>query len=794
MQILEDKEEIKIYFESYLASQFTNRGLLLFVGSGFTRDCKTKYHKIVPTVEEVIKLMVDLIIEHTEDVERDDFGGQNLQAISVYFFKWVPKNVVNKFLKEYFTGVSLNEPKHKFINLNWPFIYTLNIDDAIEKNSKYEKVNPYKALNSRDLLSEKVFKLHGDASHEITYKDDESIIFSSGQYIRSLVENSSILSYFQEDYISKNFLFVGSSLENEIDLEFIIKKNEIKNPDIVVDRIFITTSKPKKIKLSQLEDFGINKILIFENYEDFYNLANTTLNIELSTINEELNKYCNLTFTVSNELSFNKGFLVGNKEIDVKNAENIILPRFITNRTLLREVISDFENARLNVVVGRRLSGKTFFGLELVINIKNKPTYFFPSSISLDLDQIQKLLEVKNSIIIFDTFAIDYDGIKYLSDSKSLLEERNNSVLILINATDRILLSIPNSNVSEFKIYELPNQFDNTELNSANNEISKLGLLNFQKNTIIDNIIYFKENYFSEFNLEVAKIVSNLNNNDILILILAATFGRVYSITFRAIGIGVNEIQSLIDKIGPYIEFEYSLDVLELTKHSSFKTLTNSKSYLFHLLGHYVSVQKNLKIVAEQVFYIVERLIKDKRFNSTYKNLIVFDNLNQIFLRRQGGVINLIFLIYEKLESLLYLEQHYWIQRAKSIYYLKREDSSQLINALTYAQKVYYDSNGNTKLELQASLLIAMIKGRLANLHNFENVNYNQESIIWYYRALQENSYNENFVENVINKAIVDKKRNDLYSLCQHLLKDEGKVSQALRIKKLFLIKKILNK
>ena len=57
------------------------------------------------------------------------------------------KEEQRKYLRDNFTKVELNEEKKKFLEIKWPYVYTLNIDDAIERNSGYENVvYPYRKI------------------------------------------------------------------------------------------------------------------------------------------------------------------------------------------------------------------------------------------------------------------------------------------------------------------------------------------------------------------------------------------------------------------------------------------------------------------------------------------------------------------------------------------------------------------------------------------------------------------------------------------------------------------------
>lgn len=71
-----------------------------------------------------------------------------------------------------------------------------------------------------------MYKLHGDASFEAKYidsPDEENIIFSNSQYLKSISSdrNIYILNYLKSDLSGKVILFIGCSLNDESDLKYV---------------------------------------------------------------------------------------------------------------------------------------------------------------------------------------------------------------------------------------------------------------------------------------------------------------------------------------------------------------------------------------------------------------------------------------------------------------------------------------------------------------------------------------------------------------------------------------------
>lgn len=794
MRIIDIEDDLNEFIHSELVEYYKNKKLILFIGSGFTKGERTKY-KAVPDVDETIELMKNLICKFQTQISISELENLKLQELSDYFFRFVPRNEVNKFLNDYFVNVELCNSKREFVNLDWQSIYTLNIDDAIERNSKFSEILPYKKLN-RDFLNENVFKLHGDAKYETIYAEEQTIIFSSQQYIKSLIHNTSILSCFNEDYLSKNIIFIGCGLKNEIDINYIIEKSDIKSAKNSVERIYITLEKPNFLKSSDLENFGVTTILVVEDYQSFYQkIVDSFQNIEFD-IYENIDKFKNVIIEKNKDKSYSIDFLSGTKELILNNS-NIAIPAIFTERTVTKSILKSVLNSCFTLIIGKRVSGKTFVCTDIIDKTKNKSTYFFPSNISISDNDLDQLLKQNNIIVVFDTNSLTYENLAYLFDKRSLINSSNIHVLIALNSSDRLLMSIPYANDEECEIFEINSIFNPNEIVSFNENVNRFGFISFNaKKNILENVYNYRDIYKKDLNNELENIAIKLNDIDLKVLILSASNDKVYSSIYRLLKIKPKELDRILSKIanGSIIEKEYDIANIESFQHASYKTIINSKSYVFSLLGTYVTVQRgSIAILTDIITELVVSLLKDIRFENTYKNIISFDNLNQIFQKKEGGVINLIFHVYEKLEPFLYEENHFWTQRAKSIYHLKREDKKHLEEAVIYAKKPYYDSKAGSRLQLHSSLLISMLYGRIVNVDNYKDVGLLKESINWYYIALQENSTNDKVINNFLDKAKYNKTHNDFSSLCKHLIGYNIQFDKKTDEMKSYLVNRLLN-
>lgn len=125
------------------------------------------------------------------------------------FYK-LPDNIKHPFFENYFTKVNLPSIQQEFLKFDWPYAYTLNVDDGIEQTKEFKEVLPYKSLKRPNTTTKLLYKLHGDAFREIAYEGEESIVFSSDQYLQSITDkrNKDFLTNLTNDFSFKNMIFI----------------------------------------------------------------------------------------------------------------------------------------------------------------------------------------------------------------------------------------------------------------------------------------------------------------------------------------------------------------------------------------------------------------------------------------------------------------------------------------------------------------------------------------------------------------------------------------------------------
>jgi hypothetical protein len=770
MKILKTPEEITNYIQNNIVRYYKTRSLFPFLGAGFTKGLSSRKGQ-VPDGTKTGNLMKDLIAERLGGMTPQLENLKDFDKIAGFFYKTVAKDQIVDFIAENFTHVRLDPIRTDFINLDWPYIYTLNIDDGIEKASSFTPVLPNKPLNKKYLPQLPLFKLHGDAQDEITYiKRDEGLIFSRRQYLKSLTDNQDLLNIFFEDFTGKNCILIGCSLDNELDLEYLFANNKGGVP-AQTDKIYVTSQEPDSLKKISLNDFGINVCLIIQNYTKFYQELNEALkDAEISDQNV-FAKYLIKEFSVNSEVEYNKSIGCGEDGI-ILTPNKINLPSIFIRRGAISRIQDLLSKENLVFIVGRRVSGKTFIGYELARTFRNENVYLFPSYETLDSNLVDSLKDLQNSIIIFDTDTISASDIEEIYYQIENFKARNIRFIFMINSSDRLMLSVPYTRVIDGEIEELSHFFTNQEISEIGRLQSQLGLAKYEQGkNILTNIIRYKRIYRT-INQHLDKLVKEFDERTLKVYILNAVFDKIYSSLYRALRLDYDNLKYIIDHSDKALEFEFQLTDIERGQHANYKVITNSQTVLFSALGRYIFRGKDHPNQAAQiVVQIVTQLKPFDSFRTYWKSLVSFDNLNQIFYEpTRGGALNLIFLIYDKLEPVLYEDTHYWLQRGKSIFHLKKNDTSWLVKAIEYTKKPYFDSPEGSRFKSTSSFQIAMIYCRICAIQKFANNTYLNECVDWLFISLKTNEHNHRIINNFLDDARLKKGKNDFYSLCSYLL------------------------
>jgi len=721
-----------------MAKLFYEEKLIPVFGSGFTQGCYSKGGQ-VPNSKETIEKMKEFICR----IKKIDLGDADFNKISDRFFAIVPKTEQLEFLRDYFTGVNISGYRSDFIELPWPYIYTLNIDDGIENTGCYTPMLPYKNANVFNKSIKILYKLHGDALHEVKYKDEPNIVFSVNQYIESLTakENATIINSITSDYKQKTLLFIGCSLSNEPDLRYVYT-NVKADISLNILRCVVRTKKLTVEDEMDLEDYGINTVILADDYELFYRDFKKEYEKLKSKDTSSLYRFINPKHKdVSNDKKLTINYFSGQNifseddNIFYKSGMQII-------RTCTEEIEEQLKTKNSVVIRGRRFSGKSFILSSLIERYAKYSVLFFPSSSSIDEDVLQIMFKnYKDAFFFFDSNSLNEYAYHFIANSEELLSENSNKLLVAINSNDSYLFDSLKA-----EMIHIPPFFDDEELSALKPLSDKFGLIRRKnKKTNIDYLKELSEKQkinFSIFN----KLPKCYSKEEKVLLVLLSAKDKLYFSDINALNIRFKDVDVLINRLNGIVE-KVPVTKGEKSRHSTEKLVHNSKYYLLSILR-----QLTFDEIIESIEYIVSHLVNDTARKRLYVETVLFDTLNQLFGYKQGAG-ELIFKIYNSLEPYLNQDMDYWLQRAKSIYRIRPDSYDDLLDAYKYAKKALDD--GNVRLEAKSALTTSLICCLLAKLvkEDDERFSYEIEAIHCSDMAINSDyfSYNHGNLKDALN-------------------------------------------
>ena len=671
-------QEMMPLFKSLIKSAI----LIPIIGSGFSCDCRAS-KGYVPNGPQMKSEMIKRILE-TEDEEKESLEQYSFQQIARYYNNFVSKEVRKKYLLDCFTKVKLSPLLCSFLNLPWKYLYTLNIDDAIEGNSDFYVLEPHRRLDTRVKEDGRVvFKIHGDAKNMALLDDDESFsVFDTDQYIVSLEKNKSILDQLKQDYIDKNLLFIGCSLQNELDLLHVFSKIYDNEKYCKTDRFYVSDKKLSKFQLLDLEKYGITKVVYVDSYDNFYESL-SLLDEELKYKSEdELVQFKNIPIEVLDFISENnKDYILNGKNPFDKKKGKIVLLYYFIKREIGNKILEQIDYYPLQIVYGKRISGKTYLLLDILRGIADRDRYYFNSRERIGKNNIDYLLSKNNAAVIIDTHVLNEDDLNYIIkyDLKTLMQKNIRIILVsdVSKKSDALALSNANQNPL-IKIYYLENKFrEGEEIESLKEKMSSCNLLYFSATkTLLDNLILIQEKIgksnqvlFRNFRVEPK------NYLHIVYLLLLANYGKVTSADLIKFCLR-SEPYELMPKLESAVEEDYRYMITaSIYDNSYYQIVCNAQSWLLGYLSKIALNPNYFESIVKAFYYIVLKLFDEK--NDPQKNkklfkLIKFDNINMLLggVRKRGTsavIRKLIQDIYAELKPILSNEYQFNHQQAKCL-------------------------------------------------------------------------------------------------------------------------------
>ncbi|WP_414502033.1 SIR2 family protein [Zymobacter sp. IVIA_5232.4 C2] len=656
---------------SMLATFFGENTLIPIIGAGFTQGEKTGLNSTVPSGDVFREIMCDAIVENKKygEREREKIINKSFSDLSQMFFDdaWVDINIRKKILEERFENVTINEIKRSFLrDVAWPYIYTLNVDDAIEKCSDYIPVLPYDSSLSQDSRYKKtLYKIHGDISYELRHNVSR-LVFKKSDYLASIDTNRTMLNFLSLDFKEKNIIYIGCSLDDEVDISFVSAKQDLVNYNIT-NRIFFLDEKPDEIDEQDYIAKGINTIILYDKkeYGQIYSLIKKAY--AKSEIDApELEPFCFDCTKLGDSYDDNKDYLVSgvSKINNREDFDNKIIPYFYGNRDIESDVLDSIKEFNVIFLIGPRISGKTLLSYSLLSRLKDRRKYAVGSSQRISESSFRKLLCQENSVILLDSHSVENNIINLIKREKNSFNEKNLKLIICIDSNSEEFRLWGMDDDKDVCAYRVKNNISLPEVEKINEKSIKVHLPTFNEGKYLIEKIFNVFEIIGEVNL-----IKNIPLDEKLYFLLCILATK-HSVTGQEIvfaGYDLDEIKAIAKENTPFLDMQ-KISKAERVDHTTFKIVTYASSWVVAVLNEFY-INKGKAWCVDTLIKFLGRLYnKDKRLATQIR---MFDNLNYMFRKGRGnsnGVGGLIIDVYDKLQSIEGRNPQFYVQKSKAYY------------------------------------------------------------------------------------------------------------------------------
>ena len=759
---------------SMFETMFRQRNLVPVLGAGFSKGSPTENGK-VPDGSEFASSMLACLKDHAGP-DAESLSNKAFAEIAEYFLnpEFVPTDKAKEIIKKNFIGVRLDPIRRAFLNSPWPYIYTLNIDDAIEANSFFRnKVVPNRVISETAKSLPCVYKVHGDAAEELLYDEPSKIIFSTGQYVRSLATNASMLNSLKTDLTEQNTLFVGCGLSSEIDLLFALAEYHGTFPE-GRRSIYVSEEMPNRFELSKLAAHGINTILLVSDYDLFYSQLSywgRQASPAAGSIRKPLLVTAENLRRIGMDRISNISFLL--RDPDSHRIAGAELPAYHARRDIEDAILRIAGAESLMLIRGRRFSGRTLLLRSLALMAKSKEVYYVDSDTRVSEDMLKELVDSDNSLLLFDTNSLTPDTAYSLAKAKSKLAEKHSCAIIAVNRTEPDIVGALVRQVNDRADFELDARFSAQECLDLNQRMDSLGMLRFDcRRTILENTFRILEQYPGRVtDLSRPRI---LDEREVELLLVLAVADKAYSSLATALELRVSELFSLCEKLAPIVDLVDTGRGEMPDTHSRHKIITNSRTGLAIQIRGVIKAN-GYAWIAERLGNLVKKLIALPEFKSVGHSMFMFDAINEVLSQGAGpregtGYKPVVRALYENLQSSLSHSPDYWLQRAKAVLYVEDEEKP-ILEGIDFAMKCYREAERERSID-NAEFLIALLYGKVCQASRYQKNDYIISAVKWFARAIRNYNRNMNYVQTMLDHSRHRKSYFD--TLCDFL---EGPIS-----------------
>lgn len=764
-------DSISVYSLSDISGKDFLRGLLLtgrcipFIGAGFTAGEQALNGK-VPSGAEFMEMMRTAIsnaptLEKPSPSSLDRYSFQQL-ADEYFREQIVPLDQIKTTLRDHFTRVPItSEAKKDFIRWDWEYLYTLNIDDAIERELNAIKVLPFTEF-AQHKTTQFVYKLHGDAADAITAgtSDAMKVVFGSADYITSLITNRSLISTLTNDIAERHLLFVGCSLTDELDILFALAQSKtaaVAPP--ATNRVYITARAPTDYESKKkLRSYGITEVLVVD-YAEFYAFV-ASIDSPHQAVKSPLDPYTYSYKKAARQTP--EAFLQYLLQTSWTAHEDPT--DLAVSRDDLRRV-SPLIAEPMVVLWGRRFSGRTTLLFAVLTLHANRKRYFIPSSAATSDSLLNTILRAKDALIAIDSGAMSYQQLQVIVRKLDQVRENNTTILL---ATNRASLSALGSVLTNCAL-EVHDRMSAVEAKKINTKLEPYGISKAWRPNVqnLNNIFSLSESLVvrkllkqqSRLHDNITRLqqqwaASSVGKLEFSVLFYLGTRQRIYSRYFRelaqAAGLGHlanSHFSDFAKQWEPFVELE-DADPSSMRSERSVKVIVaNANAWIHYSIGR-LSLKLGASETASQIVqtFATMNQVEDKAFE-----LLLFDNLNAIFAEELTDLrASVIREVYERLAPLLAGAPDYWLQRAKGFYYLSN-DVQDLLVAVEFCEKSIVQRAAKTSTN--AKLTKANLLGKICKVKKNADDSDIVRAIEAYVEAIRSRSENPLYIDELLRKS-----------------------------------------
>ncbi|MCF6434809.1 SIR2 family protein, partial [Pseudoalteromonas sp. MMG022] len=738
-----------------LANAFSDNAAVPVIGAGFTHGCTLAHGGQVPCGEGFKSIMIKELLDSGSISESDSIKlkESKFSTVSSLFFDsdFIPHEKMKNILKKKFHNVLLDRARMDFLQrIDWPYLYTLNIDDAIESHSNYKVVLPFNKVSRESKHNRNLYKMHGDINYEINH-DDSKVVFSSSQYMQSIESNKHMLSIIKSDFTSKTIIYIGCSLDDELELSFINSNNEKDKGSGYHNMIFLCED-IDIIRRQELKSCGIDYVVKYDKgqhqqvYQTIYKAYSKSLDE-----NPEYVEFTKKVKKIGRDVKANEDFLIkGIAEINERN-DNRLIPHYAEERDVERYLIREINKEPLVVIIGRNFSGRTQLIYSASVKLSNKEVFIVDSKYAMNKYNAKKLIERENAVVFFDSGSVDEDICREIYRSKSIISENNSSVVVVVDKNNLKFMDVldPDALNSTSSIY-LKNKLTQSEVEKINRMAYEVKIPKFHSNQSILQNIYNSYEALGENNY-----ISNIRLDERLFKILYLIGIQDSSATGESLiqcGLDVNDIKSISSRFRPFIEVE-RVTRYEMEEHSGFKITCYSKAWIYSILRRYYIEKADFCV--ESIAKILLTL-KEQGSNLFVKGLL-FDTINELFTgdKKQGagkGAGNLILNLYDRLEELVSNEPEFHVQRSKAYYniFADKSDIKKLDSVIKNLKFTgTYSKSESTERNIKNQL--ALIHLKKCHLYDSIDSKLFEETVTYCYRCIHDETINSRYVKELLS-------------------------------------------